>query len=95
MIELATQTALFAQTLQDLSSSDIGASLSHSLGTLAEVEARSEKLEAAQAASDASTLLAVAEEYVRLIGSVRVRLIAYLVEKAGEVLMIGVGVDGV
>ncbi|VDB90633.1 unnamed protein product [Peniophora sp. CBMAI 1063] len=69
--ELAAQNALFAQTLTDLSTSDIGASLSHSIGALAEIEARAEKLEAAQASADATSIMAVAEEYVRLIGSVR------------------------
>jgi len=61
----------FSQTLHDLSQSDIGKPLSLALAGLAEVERRAEEVQRTQAHEDVSTLLSVADEYSRLINSVR------------------------
>ena len=57
MPELSSATADFAQTLGDLSLSDVGKQLSQSLGSLAEVERRSQELQTTQAQQDAVILM--------------------------------------
>ena len=70
--ELATVTGEFAQTISDLASSDVGAQLSESLSGLADVERKSQELQTIQSDQDLITILAVFDEYSRLINSVRV-----------------------
>jgi len=62
----------FVQTISDLASSDLGPSLSHSLFALADVERKAQDLEAEQAQQDLVTITNTADEYARLINSVRV-----------------------
>jgi sorting nexin-1/2 len=62
----------FAQTASDLASSDLGKSLSHSLGALAELERKAQETESVQARADQASLLSTADEYARLVNSVRV-----------------------
>jgi sorting nexin-1/2 len=62
----------FAQTVSDLTSSDLGKSLLHSLEALAELERKAQETEFAQARADQATLLSTADEYARLVNSVRV-----------------------
>ena len=62
----------FAQTVSDLASSDLGKSLSHSLAALAELERKAQETESTQARADQASLLSTADEYARLINSVRV-----------------------
>lgn len=70
--ELATATGEFAQTISDLAASDVGAQLSQSLSGLADVERKSQELHTIQSDQDLITILAVFDEYSRLINSVRV-----------------------
>lgn len=72
--ELTGATGEFAQNLSDLASSDVGKQLSQSLAALAEVQRKAQDLQAAQADQDMATLMATADEYSRLIHSVRVGL---------------------
>jgi sorting nexin-1/2 len=53
----------------------VGKQLSHSLAGLAEVQRKAQDLQAAQADQDMATLMATAEEYSRLISSVRVSIV--------------------
>jgi len=69
--ELANAVGEFAQTIGDLASSDLGKSLSHSLEELAELERKAQQVESAQARADQATLLSTADEYARLVNSVR------------------------
>ena len=62
----------FAQTVSELATLDLGKSLSHSLEALAEVERKAQETESAQARADQATLLSTADEYARLVNSVRV-----------------------
>ncbi len=62
----------FAQTVSDLAASDLGNSVSHSLEALAELERKAQETESAQARADQATLLSTADEYARLVNSVRV-----------------------
>jgi sorting nexin-1/2 len=62
----------FAQTVSDLAASDLGKSVSHSLEALAELERKAQETESAQARADQATLLSTADEYARLVNSVRV-----------------------
>ncbi len=71
-IELAGAVGEFAQTIGDLASSDLGKSLSHSLGALAELERKAQETESTQARADQASLLSTADEYARLVNSVRV-----------------------
>jgi sorting nexin-1/2 len=66
----------FAQIVNDLSASDLGKSVSHSLEALAELERTAQETESAQARSDQATVLSTADEYARLVNSVRVSVIA-------------------
>ncbi|KAI9451700.1 Vps5-domain-containing protein [Lactarius psammicola] len=69
--ELAGAVGEFAQTVGDLAASDLGKSLSHSLGALAELERKAQETESAQARADQASLLCTADEYARLVNSVR------------------------
>jgi hypothetical protein len=71
--ELASATGEFAQTVSDLAASDLGKSVSHSLEALAELERKAQETESAQTRADQTTLLSTADEYARLVSSVRVR----------------------
>ena len=62
----------FAQCVGDLAASDLGKTLSQSLGTLAELEPITQETESAQARADQASLLSTADEYARLVNSVRV-----------------------
>jgi sorting nexin-1/2 len=64
----------FAQTVSELAASDLGKSLSQSLGALAELERKAQETESAQARADQASLLSTADEYARLVNSVRVSL---------------------
>jgi sorting nexin-1/2 len=74
-IELASAVGEFAQTVSDIAASDLGKSLSHSLEALAELERKVQETESAQARADQATLLSTADEYARLVNSVRVSAI--------------------
>ncbi|TFK73776.1 Vps5-domain-containing protein [Pluteus cervinus] len=69
--DLAMATAEFVQTVQELSESDVGKQLAHSLGGLAEVQKTAQDLQNIQAEQDIVTLMATVDEYARLINSVR------------------------
>jgi sorting nexin-1/2 len=69
--ELASATGEFAQTVSDLAASDLGKSVSHSLEALAELERKAQETESAQTRADQTTLLSTADEYARLVSSVR------------------------
>ncbi|KAJ6591516.1 Vps5 C terminal like-domain-containing protein [Mycena vulgaris] len=69
--ELATAMAEFAQTVTDLSSSDVGKQLAHSLAGLAEIERKGQDLQSVQSEQDVLTLMSTVDEYARLINSVR------------------------
>ena len=70
--ELASAVGEFAQTVSELAASDLGKSVSHSLEALAELERKAQETESAQARADQATLLSTADEYARLVNSVRV-----------------------
>jgi sorting nexin-1/2 len=63
----------FGQCVGDLAASDLGKTLSQSLGALAELERKAQETESAQARADQASLLSTADEYARLVNSVRVR----------------------
>ncbi|GLB41935.1 putative vps5 C terminal like [Lyophyllum shimeji] len=69
--ELATSSNEFAQSVSELSASDVGKQLSHGLAGLADVERKAHDLQAAQAEQDMVTLMGTVDEYARLINSVR------------------------
>ncbi|TFY75947.1 hypothetical protein EWM64_g8067 [Hericium alpestre] len=69
--ELAASVGEFAQMVADLASSEIGAPLQRSLSGLADVERTAQELESEQAQQDLITLMSTADEYARLIHSVR------------------------
>ena len=71
--ELSVATGEFAQNVSDLAASDVGRQLAQSLSGLAEVERKAEELQTTQADQDVATLMSTADEYARLINSVRVR----------------------
>jgi hypothetical protein len=56
----------------DLAASDLGRTLSQSLGALAELERKAQETESAQARTDQASLLSTADEYAPLVNSVRV-----------------------
>jgi Vps5 C terminal like len=70
--ELASAVGEFAQTVSDLAASDLGKSVSHSLEALADLERKAQETESAQARADQATVLSTADEYARLVNSVRV-----------------------
>ncbi|KAJ8514579.1 hypothetical protein ONZ45_g7888 [Pleurotus djamor] len=69
--ELAVATGEFAQSVSDLSASDVGKSLSHSLSGLADVERIAQEIQTTQSEQDLTTLMGTVDEYARLINSVR------------------------
>ncbi|KAJ7759260.1 Vps5 C terminal like-domain-containing protein [Mycena metata] len=69
--EMSAAIAEFAVTVTDLSASDVGKQLAHSLAGLAEVERKAQDLQSLQAEQDVVTLLSTVDEYARLINSVR------------------------
>jgi len=75
----------FAQTVSDLAASDLGKSVSQSLEALAELERKAQETESAQARADQATLLSTADEYVRLVNSVRVSVMNQLHPSAADV----------
>ncbi|KAL4248104.1 hypothetical protein ABKN59_007781 [Abortiporus biennis] len=70
-MELSIATADFAQTLTELSTSDIGKNLSAAIAGLAEVERKAQDLQSIQSQDDMITIMSTADEYARLINSVR------------------------
>ncbi|KAI0657964.1 Vps5-domain-containing protein [Cubamyces menziesii] len=69
--EVAAAAGEFAQTVADLAACDVGSQLSASLSGLAEVERKAQELQSKQAHDDMVTILSTADEYARLINSVR------------------------
>ncbi|KAI9063885.1 Vps5-domain-containing protein, partial [Trametes sanguinea] len=69
--EVAAAAGEFAQTIADLAACDVGKQLSASLSGLAEVERLAQELQSTQAHEDMITVLSTADEYARLISSVR------------------------
>ncbi|KAI0774784.1 Vps5 C terminal like-domain-containing protein [Trametes elegans] len=69
--EVATAAGEFAQTIADLGACDVGKHLSASLAGLAEIERKVQELQSKQAHEDIVTILNTADEYARLINSVR------------------------
>ncbi|KAB5589577.1 Sorting nexin-1 protein [Ceratobasidium theobromae] len=69
--EVAAATGEFAGTLVVLSTSDLSKQLSQSLATLADVHKKARKLEEEQSQDDIILLMGIVEEYIRLIGSIR------------------------
>lgn len=69
--EVAAATGEFAETLVVLSTSDLSKQLSQSLAALADVHKKARKLEEDQSQDDLILLMGIVEEYIRLIGSVR------------------------
>src|SRR6266850_2070607 len=80
-IELASAVGEFAQTVSDIAASDLGKSLSHSLEALDELERKAQETESAQARADQATLLSTADEYARLVNSVRVSAITAIIRE--------------
>ncbi|KIK48273.1 hypothetical protein CY34DRAFT_72311 [Suillus luteus UH-Slu-Lm8-n1] len=71
LAELAAATGEFATAITDLSLSDIGKQLEQSLTAMADVQRKAEEVQTIQSQQDIMTLLATADEYSRLINSVR------------------------
>ncbi|OJT02912.1 Vacuolar protein sorting-associated protein vps5 [Trametes pubescens] len=69
--DVAAAAGDFAQTIADLAACDVGKQLSLSLSGLAEVERKAQELQSSQANDDVITILSTADEYTRLINSVR------------------------
>ncbi|KAG1795190.1 Vps5 C terminal like-domain-containing protein [Suillus plorans] len=69
--ELAAATGEFATAITDLSLSDIGKQLEQFLAAMADVQRKAEEVQTIQSQQDIMTLLATADEYSRLINSVR------------------------
>ncbi|KAI0816961.1 Vps5-domain-containing protein [Trametes gibbosa] len=69
--DVAAAAGEFAQTIADLAACDVGQQLSASLSGLADVERKVQELQSAQAHDDLMTVLSTADEYARLINSVR------------------------
>ena len=64
--EMATATGEFAQTLYDLSASDLGESLSHSLSGLAGVESKAQEFMRIQTEQDMVTLMSTGKQQIAL-----------------------------
>jgi len=60
--EMAAATGEFAQTLYDLSASDLGESLSHSLSGLAGVESKAQEFMRIQTDQDMITLMSTGKQ---------------------------------
>ncbi|KAF8634597.1 hypothetical protein AX17_004186 [Amanita inopinata Kibby_2008] len=69
--ELAAATGEFAHSLDDLAAADIGQELSSSVGGLADMEKKYQSLQSSQSEQDMLTFMSAADEYARLINSVR------------------------
>ncbi|KAH7921295.1 Vps5-domain-containing protein [Leucogyrophana mollusca] len=69
--ELAVATGEFATAVGELSASDVGKQLQLSLGTMVDVARKAEEVQNVQSQQDVITLLSTADEYSRLINSVR------------------------
>jgi sorting nexin-1/2 len=69
--EVASAAGEFAKSIADVAGADLGQHLSASLAGLAEIETKYHELQSAQAEQDMVTFLGTADEYTRLIGSVR------------------------
>ncbi|CUA69207.1 Sorting nexin-1 [Bos taurus] [Rhizoctonia solani] len=69
--EVAAATGEFAEALVVLSNSDLSKQLSQSLATLADVQKKARKLEEEQSQDDIILLMGIVDEYIRLIGSIR------------------------
>ncbi|KIM90434.1 hypothetical protein PILCRDRAFT_59950 [Piloderma croceum F 1598] len=69
--ELAAAMGEFAQTITDLSASDVEKQLAHSLAAMADVERKAQELQNTQSRQDMVTLMSTVDEYARLINSVR------------------------
>ncbi|KAG2157750.1 Vps5 C terminal like-domain-containing protein [Suillus bovinus] len=69
--ELAAATGEFAAAITDLSLSDTGKQLEQFLAAMADVQRKAEEVQTIQSQQDIMTLLATADEYSRLINSVR------------------------
>ncbi|KAF8892263.1 Vps5 C terminal like-domain-containing protein [Infundibulicybe gibba] len=69
--DLAVATGEFAQTVGDLSASDVGKQLSYSLSGLSDVTRKAQDLQNTQSEQDVVTLMSTVDEYARLINSVR------------------------
>ncbi|THH07322.1 hypothetical protein EW145_g3462 [Phellinidium pouzarii] len=74
--ELAIATSEFARAIGELSESDLSKQLSHSLVVISDVEKKAQDLQYTQSQEDTITLMSTAEEYARIINSVRVWRIA-------------------
>ena len=55
--EMATATGEFAQAISDLSSSDVGKQLAHSLAAMADVERKAQELQVNQSSHDVISLM--------------------------------------
>ncbi|KAF9530436.1 Vps5 C terminal like-domain-containing protein [Crepidotus variabilis] len=86
--ELSVVAGEFAQNVNELASSEVGQQLAQSLSGLAEVEQKGQDIQAIQADQDVGTIMATADEYARLINSVRLafasRIRVYHSWKASE-----------
>ncbi|KAI6041276.1 Vps5 C terminal like-domain-containing protein, partial [Pisolithus marmoratus] len=69
--ELSAATNEFATTVSELSTSELGPQLKRSLAALADVKHVVAEAQNAQSQQDVITLMSTADEYARLIGSVR------------------------
>ncbi|KIY51846.1 Vps5-domain-containing protein, partial [Fistulina hepatica ATCC 64428] len=85
---LSAAAGEFAQTVEELSQSDVGQQLAQSLAGLAGVQHKVQDLQATQSEQDMITFMATADEYSRLIHSVRLafssRIRTYHVWKQAE-----------
>lgn len=69
---MAVAIGEFALAIGELSGSELSKQLSHSLAVMSDVEKKAQDLQQEQSLEDTTTFMNTAEEYVRLIGSVRV-----------------------
>ncbi|EIW79392.1 Vps5-domain-containing protein [Coniophora puteana RWD-64-598 SS2] len=70
-VDMASATGEFATTIHDLSQSEVGRQLQSSLAGMHEVQCKSEEIQKLQSQADIVTLMSTADEYSRLINSVR------------------------
>ena len=71
-MDLASAVDEFAHAVGDLTASDLGKSLSQSLGALAELERTAQETKSPQVCADQTSLLNIVDEYARHVNSVRV-----------------------
>ncbi|KAK2463525.1 hypothetical protein APHAL10511_004276 [Amanita phalloides] len=69
--ELAVAASDFAQSVADLAEAGVGEHLSAALAGLGDMEKKYQELQNSQSEQDMATFLSTADEYTRLIGSVR------------------------